>query len=77
MHTIGGKQEALLPDLSGLPLNDVVEGVLDDDPGESAGALLNAVRRVLAEASGTEPTLSAYDSGTQLLPPGTSDHARP
>ncbi|EFL24031.1 hypothetical protein SSOG_03745 [Streptomyces himastatinicus ATCC 53653] len=65
MHGITGEREPLMPDLTGLPLDDILTG--------SSNALVNALHRVVDEVAAAEPAISAYDSGAQLLPTGPSD----
>ena len=47
-----------VPDLTGLPLDELLDS--------SDSVLAKALRRVLEQTTGTEPPISAYQSGTQF-----------
>jgi FXSXX-COOH protein len=73
MHGCPGEQWPEVPDLTGLPLDEILQS--------SGTVLANALRRVLCQVAGAEPPIAAYDSGAQLLlqgldpGPSTTDDA--
>ncbi|MEU6665732.1 FxSxx-COOH cyclophane-containing RiPP peptide [Streptomyces sp. NPDC046727] len=58
MPSRGGESTADMPDLTGLPLERILEG--------ADSALSEALRRVLRHVAGEEAPVAAYDSGGDL-----------
>ncbi|MDT0310530.1 FxSxx-COOH cyclophane-containing RiPP peptide [Streptomyces sp. DSM 44917] len=55
MQSESGERASLVPDLTQVPLAEVLDG--------TDSALAQAMRRVLARLDGGEPPVAAYDSG--------------
>jgi FXSXX-COOH protein len=55
-----GERVSSLPDLTDVPLDEILHG--------TDSVLANALRRVLQQAVNAEPPISAYQSGAQFFP---------